>query len=161
MPPGNIVNGNTEWNITGSLITKISQDRDQIICKDQTLLIPVRYRTWNNAMAVCSQLGHSGLNCCSEACRNLLFSDSFLAPFEDFNAYKDLAKHYLKNLAINEFCRHGSRYMLWLPYRGFTNSKENVQYILDEKHLKMNNAWRNGVPRTTARPWCVIARFGM
>ena len=60
IPPGNIVNGNTEWNITGSLIRKISQEREDIVCKDRTILIPVRYRTWKDAMAVCSQLGHIG-----------------------------------------------------------------------------------------------------
>ena len=60
-PNGNIVNEETIWDITGSLIKKISLTEEEILCKDRTLLVPVKYRTFEDAMAVCEQLGEIGL----------------------------------------------------------------------------------------------------
>ena len=59
-PPGNLINETTEWNITGSLIKKISLRESDISCTSRTLLIPVRYRTAHDAMAVCEELGERG-----------------------------------------------------------------------------------------------------
>ena len=60
-PDGNIVNEGTRWNITGSLIKKITLSETDILCKDRTLLVPIRYQTFNDAMTVCEQLGEIGL----------------------------------------------------------------------------------------------------
>ena len=59
-PSGNLVNGTTKWNITGSLIKKISLTESEIFCSSRTLLIPVRYRTVHDAMAICEELGERG-----------------------------------------------------------------------------------------------------
>ena len=59
-PSGNLINDLTEWNITGSLIKKISVTESDILCTSRTLLIPVRYRTAQDAMAICEELGERG-----------------------------------------------------------------------------------------------------
>ena len=59
-PAGNIINHTTEWNITGSLIKKISLASSSVLCTSRTLLIPVRYRTAQDAMAICQELGDAG-----------------------------------------------------------------------------------------------------
>ena len=58
--PGNLVNSTTEWNITGSLIQKITMAEADITCSSRTLLIPVRYRTAQDAMDICQQIGETG-----------------------------------------------------------------------------------------------------
>ena len=60
IPPGNLVNGNTEWNISGTLIQKTKYSENEILCNSRTLLIPVRYRTFQDAMAICEELGETG-----------------------------------------------------------------------------------------------------
>ena len=59
-PSGNLINDLTEWNITGSFIKKISVTESDILCTSRTLLIPVRYRTAQDAMAICEELGERG-----------------------------------------------------------------------------------------------------
>ena len=59
-PDGNIINTDTRWNITGTLIKKISLSETDILCKDRTVFVPVRYRTFTDAMTVCEQLGERG-----------------------------------------------------------------------------------------------------
>ena len=59
-PDGNIINTDTRWNITGNLIKKISLSETEILCKDRTVFVPVRYRTFTDAMTVCEQLGEIG-----------------------------------------------------------------------------------------------------
>ena len=58
--PGNLVDALTPWNITGSLIKKITLADSDILCTSRTLLVPVRYRTAHDAMAVCEELGDRG-----------------------------------------------------------------------------------------------------
>ena len=60
-PNGNIGNEDTRWDISGSLVKKISSTEEEIFCKDRTVLVPVRYRTFEDAMVVCEQLGEKGL----------------------------------------------------------------------------------------------------
>ena len=88
------------------------------------------------------------------------FLGSFLAQFDDFGDYERFFNKYLKNSAVNEYCAHGGRYMLWLPYKGFDGNTENVTYFGKEEPMKMKNAWRRSYPKTSQRPWCVIARLG-
>ena len=59
-PPGNLINHTTPWNITGSLIKKITMQQSDVFCTSRTLLIPVRYRTVLDAMAICEELGETG-----------------------------------------------------------------------------------------------------
>ena len=115
-PDGNIVNEGTRWNITGTLIKKITLSETDILCNDRTLLVPVRYRTFNDAMTVCEQLGEIGLY--DKVTMFCLFHilGSFLDPFTNFQEYEALYNAYKKNPAMNAFCSHGNRYMLWLPF---------------------------------------------
>ena len=62
-PEGNLINQQTNWNITGNLIRKISLEADEVQCTSRTLLIPVRYRTAQDAMGVCEELGETGKLC--------------------------------------------------------------------------------------------------
>ena len=87
-------------------------------------------------------------------------SGSFLAPFADFTEYVQLSESYLKSPAINTYCKHGGRYMLWLPYRG-REKNINVTYFGTEQPMKMTDAWRRTYLFTSEMPWCVIARFGI
>ena len=57
---GNLINQQTNWNITGNLIRKISLEADEVQCTSRTLLIPVRYRTAQDAMEICEELGETG-----------------------------------------------------------------------------------------------------
>ena len=59
-PSGSLINDATEWNITGSLIKKITLTESDIFCTSRTLLIPVKYRTAHDAMAICEELGETG-----------------------------------------------------------------------------------------------------
>ena len=59
-PTGNLVNGSTQWNITGDLIKKISLSGSEVLCSSRTLLIPVRYRTAKDARDICQELGDAG-----------------------------------------------------------------------------------------------------
>ena len=78
--------------------------------------------------------------------------------------YELLYQAYKKNPAMEEYCSHGNRYMLWLPYRGWEKNTDNVTYGTSDNGelLQMHDAWRSTykVPKTSVRPWCVIARFG-
>ena len=70
----------------------------------------------------------------------------------------------LKNPAVQKYCAHGGRYMLWLPYQGWSDIKDegplNVTYYKSDQPLLMHEAWRKNNPKNTQRPYCVIARMG-
>ena len=61
-PAGNLINEDTKWNINGSFIKKISLSESDILCTDRTLLIPVRYRTIQDATSICEELGEKGIS---------------------------------------------------------------------------------------------------
>ena len=89
---------------------------------------------------------------------------SFLAPITSMQEYKLLRKSVLKSKAMNEYCSHGNRFMMWLPYQGMEKNIINVTHIGSNEILSMHDAWikrmKTGGPITSARPWCAIARFG-
>ena len=58
--PGNLINGGTRWNITGSLIKKIELTKDDIFCSPRTLYVHVKYKQRKQAMDVCEELGETG-----------------------------------------------------------------------------------------------------
>ena len=45
----------------GSLIKKISLAESDILCTSRTLIVPVKYRTAHDAMAICEELGERGI----------------------------------------------------------------------------------------------------
>ena len=65
---------------------------------------------------------------------------------------------------MQKYCAHGGRYMLWLPYQGWSDIKDegplNVTYYKSDQPLLMHEAWRKNNPKNTQRPYCVIARMG-
>ena len=147
-PEGNLINSNTEWDISGTLIQKIEISENDISCGGRTLLLPIRYRTIEDAMGMCEALGERG---------------DFLKPFEDYDEYYQFYQKYLKNPAIQKYCDNGGRYMLWLPYQGWadvTDDEVNVTYYKSNQSLMMNDAWRKNNPKSKERPYCVIARMG-
>ena len=112
--------------------------------------MPIRYRTIKDAMGICEALGEIG---------------DFLKPFEDFDHYVKFFNNYLKNPAIQKYCANGGRYMLWLPYIGYTDIIDdpdnfNVTYYKSTEPLLMNDAWRKNNPKSKEKPYCVIARMG-
>merc|ERR1719431_813728 len=64
---------------------------------------------------------------------------------------------------MEEYCSHGNRFLLWLPYRGWEGNTENVTYGTTDngEQLELQGAWKNSkIPTTSSRPWCVIAQLG-
>ena len=55
-------------------------------------------------MGICEALGETG---------------DFLKPFENYDEWLKFSIMYMKNPAIEKYCDHGGRYMLWLPYQVF------------------------------------------
>ena len=57
--------------------------------------------------------------------------------------------------------------MMWMPYQGWSDITEvdsvadvNVTYYKTSQPLTMHGAWRANNPKSTHRPYCVIARMG-
>ena len=65
-------------------------------------MLPIRYRTIDDAMGMCEALGERG---------------DFLKPFENYDEWEKFSNMYMENPAIEKYCDHGGRYMLWLPYQ--------------------------------------------
>ena len=69
----------------------------------RNLLLPVRFRTITDAMGMCESVGDIG---------------DFLRPFSDLNDFARFHKEFLNNKAIQKYCSHGERYLMWLPLTG-------------------------------------------
>ena len=59
---GNLVNDNTSWNITGSLIKKVELSKDEVFCSPRTIYVHVKYKERRQAMDVCEELGERGID---------------------------------------------------------------------------------------------------
>ena len=117
-PPGNLINKNTLWSISGSLIKRIQMSETEVRCIPRldiwswnkliyvnvlrTLLVPIRYKTIHDAMSICESLGEKG---------------DFLKPFESYSEWVNFYDLYKNSQAVEKYCDHGGRYMLWLPYQ--------------------------------------------
>ena len=154
-PGGNLINSRSSWNLTGSLIKKMDIPSEDIICTaGRNVVVPIRYRTLEDAVGVCEALGKKG---------------DYLAPFTTFNQYKKFYHNYKSNPAINKYCSHGGRFILWLPYHGWTDLNDvkdikdvNITFYNSNHQLSMMNVWRSKKPKmkNNERPYCVIARIG-
>ena len=58
--PGNLVNENTRWTITGSLIKKVEVTEGDIFCSPRTIYVHIKYKMKTQAMDVCEELGETG-----------------------------------------------------------------------------------------------------
>ena len=145
---GNLINSSTVWNITGTLIHKISISQDEIGCSfGRNVLVPIRYRTIEDATEVCTALGEKG---------------NALAQFQSLSDYETFYHSYLANPAIQNYCGHGGRYILWLPYQGWkdvTDDQVNVTYYKSTQPLQEIGAWKANNPKRNERPFCVVARL--
>ena len=79
-------------------------------------------------MGICEALGETG---------------DFLTPFENYDEWVKFSNMYMKNPAIEKYCDHGGRYMLWLPYQVFhfknkSLLKTNVNFLPYEVILHKN-----------------------
>ena len=147
-PPGNLVNSDTVWEVSGRLIHTVTIDEHEVDCVNRTLLVPIRYRTMEDAMRICESIGERG---------------NFLRAFLDYTDYVKFYNLTLANPAMRRYCAHGGRYMLWLPYRGWadiTDPAVNVTYYKSGQPLTMTDAWRKNNPKSSERPYCVISRMG-
>ena len=68
-------------------------------------MLPIRYRTFDDAMGICEALGETG---------------DFLKPFENYDEWSKFRNIYMQNPVIEKYCNHGGRYILWLPYTVMT-----------------------------------------
>ena len=114
-------------------------------------MIPVKYRTIEDAMGVCEELGERG---------------GFLKPFTSYEEWVRFYNLYSRNPAIQKYCFHGGRYIVWLPYQGWndindveTSAEVNVTYYGSDQPLLMSEAWRKNNPKNTKKPYCVVARM--
>ena len=148
MSAGNLINSSSSWNTTGTLISKINVSQDEINCDfGRNVLVPIRFRTIEDATQVCDALGEKG---------------SFLAQFKSLSAYEQFYHAYLSNPAIQKYCDHGSRYILWLPYQGWkdvTDDVVNVTYYRSSQPLHEIGAWKANNPKRKTRPFCVVAKL--
>ena len=71
----------------------------------RTVVLPIRYRTIDDATGICEALGEKG---------------DFLKPFENYDEWLKFRNIYMQNPAIEKYCNHGGRYILWLPYTVIT-----------------------------------------
>ena len=58
--PGNLINENTRWNITGSLVRKVELSEDDVFCSPRTIYVHIKYKKQSRAMDVCEELGETG-----------------------------------------------------------------------------------------------------
>ena len=63
-------------------------------------------------MGICEALGETG---------------DFLKPFENYDEWVKFRNIYMKNPAIEKYCDHGGRYMLWLPYQVLESIYERLK----------------------------------
>lgn len=97
-PEGDLINKNTDWTISGTLIKPVTISEESIVCENRTLLLPIRYRTISDALSVCEALGEKG---------------DFLKQFSSFAEWQKFYNHVLDSPAMNKYCKHGGRYMMW------------------------------------------------
>ena len=58
--PGNLINEDTRWNISGSLIKKVDLSKDDVFCSPRTIYVHIKYKKKEQAMDVCEELGETG-----------------------------------------------------------------------------------------------------
>ena len=146
-PSGNLINSGTRWNIEGSLIRQIEVEEKEISCSNRTLLVPVRFRTHQEAMGICQQLG-----------------GKYLESFPHFARYLSFYSLVRSSPAMERHCKHGGRFMMWLPYLGWADLSQpplNLTHYGTSLPLSMSAAWRSNYPRSDDRPFCVVARMGI
>ena len=79
-------------------------------------MLPIRYRTIDDATGICEALGETG---------------DYLEPFENYDEWLKFRNFYMENPAIEKYCNHGGRYILWLPYTVMTSpTREKGIYII-------------------------------
>ena len=103
-----------------------------------SILLPVRFRTDGEAMGVCRRLG-----------------GDYLQAFSHYQQYLKFYQAVRTSPAMAQFCDHGGRFIMWLPYQ---SRSLNVTYYGSNQALSMNDAWRNNNPRIDKN--CVVARMG-
>ena len=98
-------------------------------------------------MSVCEELGEQG---------------SQLAPFTSLQQYRQFYTSLAASPAFQEYCQHGGRRIVWLPYQGWDDitGTVNVTHWSSGQALTMHSAWRRNNPRSSERPYCVVARLG-
>ena len=79
-------------------------------------MLPIRYRTIADATGICEALGETG---------------DFLKPFENFDEWLKFRNIYMENPAIEKYCDHGGRYILWLPYTVMTSPNIENEEIMN------------------------------
>ena len=98
-------------------------------------------------MSVCEELGEQG---------------SQLAPFTSLQQYRQFYTSLAASPAFQEYCQHGGRRIVWLPYQGWDDitGTVNVTHWATGQPLTMHSAWRRNNPKSSERPYCVVARLG-
>ena len=158
---GNLINKDTNWNNSGTLIKNLEISSQEINCasrlnwinhknmiiaiinKIRTLVLPIRYRTIEDAMGICEALGETG---------------DFLKPFENYEEWLNFRNIYINNPAIEKYCDHGGRYMLWLPYQVINSIMKNFKNHF--KGLGWYKWWSSEchllqIISTIAHEWCM------
>ena len=146
-PGGNLVNGTTNWQISGTLTQKIAIPEEEVNCNPKrTIVLPIKFKKADDAMRTCNSLAGAG---------EYLNIDSF----EDWENFYDLYKN---NSAIPKYCKHDGRYRLWLPFEVNVvekKNRDNVTHYKSTLPYNMTEAWRRGYPSKLGHR-CVQARLG-
>ena len=149
-PGGNLINGGSNWQISGGLIQKIQIDEEELNCPaKRTIVLPIKYRSVHDAMGTCQSMAEKG---------------KYLS-LDTFEDWLELRHLYLNNPAIQKYCGHAGRFLLWLPYEGFAVAKGgkpgtyNMTHYDSTTPYNMTEAWREGSPRMVGH-FCISARLG-
>ena len=161
---GNLVNENTRWNISGTLIKKVELSEDDVFCSPRTIFVHVKYKERKQAMDVCEELGETGVDTINNSTVTVnIIPGNFLAPFKTFAEWKLFYSSGMKNAAVQHFCFHGGRLYHWMPYDRYDggNGIFKVRYYGTEEPLAISDQWSSRYKSSTKNDsLCVAASLG-
>ena len=153
---GTLVNENSFWQLTGSLVTRTDIPVDQTQCGQKSLekinmFLPIPQLTYQDAVDLCSRFGES----------------SYIAgDFEDKEDFDRFYDGLFSNEKYVEMCSYfdNGRLKTWLPYAHNEDSSALVHRVNGQKLLwkieeKFYVSWYGG-PRNTSTNRCVDGFFG-
>ena len=149
--PGSVVSSNSNWNLTGKLVTRISIPIEDTICTKQNsitnIFLPIPQVTWEESYKICQRFGS-----------DVGIAGSFEEE-KDFDLFYD--EIHSNRKFIDECSFHDSgRILTWLPYqvkdKKLLHKSTNVE-LMKEQTDKYFVEWYKG-PNDDNR--CGSAYFG-
>ena len=157
MDQGSILNQNSVWNLTGTLVVKTAIPVNETICNKQNDIInaflPIPELDWENAIDLCHKFGE-----------DVNIAGNF-ETIEDFNYYYDSLHSTQKFIDQCGFYDNG-RIKTWVPYKSQYGSKYLVNVntmknlLLGDPERQVYADWYGG-PNDDSDNKCGAAYFGI